>query len=88
MYSYLLVDLRPEQVEDIRLRTNIFPAKLVTSRPTCRKNERLRQKVGPICHCWAHAEDRRQGEEGVRLKRRQEFVDCVSECAKNIIQES
>lgn len=25
-YSYLLVDLRPEQDEDLRLRTNIFPA--------------------------------------------------------------
>jgi len=24
-YSYLLVDLRPEQDEDLRLRTNIFP---------------------------------------------------------------
>ena len=24
-YSYLAVDLRPEQVEDLRLRTNIFP---------------------------------------------------------------
>jgi len=25
-YSYLFVDLRPEQDEDLRLRTNIFPA--------------------------------------------------------------
>jgi len=24
-YSYLLVDLRPEQDDDLRLRTNIFP---------------------------------------------------------------
>jgi len=24
-YSYLFVDLRPEQDEDLRLRTNIFP---------------------------------------------------------------
>jgi len=24
-YSYLLVDLRPEQDEELRLRTNIFP---------------------------------------------------------------
>ena len=24
-YSYLLVDLRPEQDEDLRLRTNVFP---------------------------------------------------------------
>jgi len=24
-YSYLLVDLRPEQHEDLRLRTNVFP---------------------------------------------------------------
>ena len=24
-YSYLLVDIRPEQDEDLRLRTNIFP---------------------------------------------------------------
>jgi len=26
-YSYLLVDLRPEQDEELRLRTNIFPGK-------------------------------------------------------------
>jgi len=24
-YSYLLIDLRPEQDDDLRLRTNIFP---------------------------------------------------------------
>ena len=24
-YSYLLLDLRPEQNEDLRLRTNVFP---------------------------------------------------------------
>jgi len=27
-YSYLLVDLRPEQGEDLRLRTNIFPGEM------------------------------------------------------------
>ena len=41
-YSYLLVDLRPEQDEDLRLRTNIFPGKHSTF--TCR-NERTREKI-------------------------------------------
>ena len=30
-YSYLLIDLRPEQDEEMRLRTNIFPGENVPS---------------------------------------------------------
>ena len=66
-YSYLFVDLRPEQDEDLRLRTNIFPTRLATS--TCQENECSRQKVPPGAE--AHTEDGRKGEEGVRSKMRQ-----------------
>jgi len=78
-YSYLLVDLRPDQDEVLRLRTNVFPGEThyvyvskkineCTKRylPTFRRIHRMGQKAK---RDYVEKCDR-------------EFIDCVSECAK------
>jgi len=72
-YSYLLVDLRGEQDEELRLRTNIFPGETSTS--TCRRNNNNNNNVSAHEEVPANTEentdDGRQGKAGVRSQVRQ-----------------
>jgi len=57
-YSYLLLDLRPEQDEDLRLRTNVFPGK--THYVYVTKNERANETVS--AHAEKNTQNRTEGE--------------------------
>ena len=79
-YSYLLVDLRPEQDEVLRLRTNVFPGETHALRVCSGKiNERMK-RLRRI---------HRMGEKAIRdyvEKCDRKIIDCVSECAKNVLK--
>jgi len=63
-YSYLLLDLRPEQNEDLRLRTNVFPGE--THYVYVPKNERANETVS--AHAEKNTQNGREGEARVREK--------------------
>jgi len=101
-YSYLLVDLRPEQDEELRLRTNIFPRKdSLRIRSKGIKRRCIRQQIQ--CMSQYRTEMSRRVKKFLPVLRRirkmgdkarrdyikkcnREFIDCVSECAKNVIK--
>ena len=63
-YSYLLLDLRPEQDEDLRLRTNVIPGE--TYYVYVPKNERPNETVS--AHAEKNTQNGREGEARVREK--------------------
>ena len=64
-YSYLLLDLRPEQNEDLRLRTNVFPGETHYVYVP-KKNERANETVS--AHAEKNTQNGREGEARVREK--------------------
>ena len=60
----VLLDLRPEQNEDLRLRTNVFPGE--THYVYVPKNERANETVS--AHAEKNAQNGREGESRVREK--------------------
>ena len=81
-YSYLLLDLRPEQHEDLRLRTNVFPGE--THYVYVPKNERANETVSADAE--KNTQNGREGEARVCERCNTQFIDCVSECAKNVLK--
>jgi len=82
-YSYLLVDFRPEQNEDLRLRTNVFPGETHYVYVPKKMSERIKRFLTTLRRIH------RIGEKAKReyLKRcNRQFIDCVSECAKNVLK--
>ena len=64
-YSYLLLDLRPEQNEDLRLRTNVFPGETHYVYVP-KKNERANETVS--AYAEKNTQNGREGEARVREK--------------------
>ena len=83
-YSYLLLDLRTEQDEDLRLRTNVFPGE--THYVYVPKNERANETFS--AHAEKNTQNGREGEAKRKYVKRcnRQFIDCVSECAKKVLK--
>ena len=82
-YSYLFVDLRPEQNEELRLRTNIFSRRNSLRLRVERMSARVKKYL-PVLKRIRKIGDRAKRQYVRKCDR--EFVDCVSECAKNVIK--
>jgi len=104
-YSYLLVDLRPDQDEEFRLRTNIFPERLTMFKFQNNKRGYKRERIRRQVQCTSRYRTemsrrvkmflpvlrriRKMGDKARRdyvKKCNREFIDCVSEYAKDVIK--
>ena len=82
-YSYLLVDLRPDQDEVLRLRTNVFPGET----HYVYVPEKWTSAWNAIYQPWEeYIEWERKRSATMWKKCDRQFIDCVSECATNVFK--